>query len=273
MKKIIVLFMTIMAIALLVGCEQDSNVLKVGMDLTYPPHETVDENGDPTGISVTLAEEFGKYLGREVQIVDVPFGSLITELNIGTIDVIIGSMTITEERALSVDFSNKYFNFPLVTLVNKTFFDDNNIETKEDLLAIEGVKFVAPKSFATLDVARELANNPIIREANDVTAAVLEVVTGASDVFLMSVGNAAGQHLANPDTTEILMDPIALSPIGMAFRKDNQDLVDQANAFIAGLESDGVYDILRNLYNSVIDQNIPGETLDIYLQGIINEEE
>ena len=161
----------------------------------------------------------------------------------------------------------------LVTLVNKTFYDTNNIETKEDLLAIEGVKFVAPKSFATLDVAREQANNPVIREANDVTAAVLEVVTGASDVFLMSVGNAAGQHLANLDTTEILMDPIALSPIGMAVKKGNETLLSQANAFIAGLESEGVYDILRNLYNPVIDQNIPGETLDIYLQGIINEEE
>jgi polar amino acid transport system substrate-binding protein len=272
MKKILMLFVAMLTIGLLVGCSNDSNVLKVGMDLTYPPHETVDEEGNPTGISVTLAEEFGKYLNREVEIVDVPFGSLITELNIGTIDVIIGSMTITEERAKSVDFSEKYFNFPLVTLVNKTFYDANGIETKEDLLALENVRFVAPKTFATLDVARELANNPVIREVNDVTAAVLEVVTGASDVFLMSVGNAAGQHLANPDTTEILMDPVSLSPIGMAFRKGS-DLVAEANTFIAGLETNGVYDVLRNKYNSVIDSNIPGATLDIYLQGIIDEEE
>ena len=119
----------------------------------------------------------------------------------------------------SVDFSNKYFNFPLVTLINKTFYDDNNIETKEDLLAIEGVKFVAPKSFATLDVARGLANNPSILEVDSPTAAVLEVVSGKSDVFLMSVINAAAQNLAHLDTTEILLDPIALSPIGMGFRK------------------------------------------------------
>jgi polar amino acid transport system substrate-binding protein len=270
MKKILLLFVAMLTIGLLVGCSGDSDVLKVGMDLTYPPHETVDEDGNPTGISVTLAEEFGKFLGREVEIVDVPFGSLITELNIGTIDVIIGSMTINEERALSVDFSNKYFNFPLVTLVNKAFYDDNNIETKEDLLAIENVRFVAPKTFATLDVAREQANNPVIREVEDSKAAVLEVVTGASDVFLMSVANAAGSHLANLDTTEILMDPLALSPIGMAFRKGS-DLVAEANIFIAGLETNGVYDILRNLYNSVIDESIPGATLDIYLQGIIDE--
>ena len=98
---------------------------------------------------------------------DVPFGSLITELNTGGIDVIIGSMSITEQRALSVDFSEPYFNFPLVSLVNKNFYDRNNIKTKADLLAIEGVKYVGPKTFAPLEVAKELAINPIIREVDD----------------------------------------------------------------------------------------------------------
>jgi len=273
MKKILLIFMLILTAGVLAACNSNSGVLKVGMDLSYPPFETVDDDGNPTGISVTLAEEFGKYLGREVEIVDVPFGSLITELNTNKIDVIIGSMSITEDRAKSVDFSDMYFNFPLVSLVNKTFYDENNVETKEDLLTIEGVRFVGPKTFAPLDIARELANNPEIREVDDVSAAVLEVVTGRSDVFLMSISNAAGQHLANPDTTEILLDPVSLSPIGMAFRKDNEELVNQANAFIAGLEENGIYDILRNLYNDDIAANIPGETLDVYLNGIIDEEE
>jgi len=272
MKKILLILLMIFAVGTLAACSGEDDVLRVGMDLTFPPFETVDDDGNPTGISVTLAEEFGKYLGREVEIVDLPFDTLITELNSNTIDVIIGSMSITEERAKSVDFSEKYFNFPLVALVNKVFYDANGIETKEDILDIEGVKFVAPKAFATLDVARALANNPIIREANDVNAAVLEVVSGTSDVFLMSISNAAGHHLANPDTTEILLDPVVLSPIGMAFRKGNEELVAEANAFIAGLEEDGVYDILRDLYNDDIAANIPGETLNVYLQEIIDEE-
>jgi polar amino acid transport system substrate-binding protein len=248
----------IFAVGTLAACSGEDDVLRVGMDLSYPPFETVDDDGNPTGISVTLAEEFGKFLGREVEIVDLPFGTLITELNANTIDVIIGSMSITEERALSVDFSDPYFNFPLVSLVNKEFFDENGIETKEDILALEGVRFVGPKTFAPLDIARELANNPVIREVDDVNAAVLEVVSGTSDVFLMSISNAAGHNLANPDTT--------------AFRKGNEDLVAQANAFIAGLEADGVYDILRELYNDDIAANIPGETLNVYLQEIIDEE-
>jgi polar amino acid transport system substrate-binding protein len=262
----------IFAVGTLAACSSEDDVLRVGMDLSYPPFETVDDEGNPTGISVTLAEEFGKFLGREVEIVDLPFGTLITELNANTIDVIIGSMSITEERALSVDFSDPYFNFPLVSLVNKEFFDANNIETKDDVFELEGVRFVGPKTFAPLDIARDLANNPVIREVDDVNAAVLEVVSGTSDVFLMSISNAAGHHLANPTTTEILLDPVVLSPIGMAFRKGNEELVEKANEFIAGLESEGVYDILRNLYNDDIAANIPGETLNVYLQEIIDEE-
>lgn len=273
MKKVLMLFLAIFTIGLLVGCGKDSNVLRVGMDLSYPPHETVDDKGKPRGISVTLAEEFGKNLGKKVIIVDLPFGSLITELNSGTIDVIIGSMSITEERAKSVDFSDPYFNFPLVSLINKNFYDKHQIKTKADLLAIEKVRYVGPKTFAPLDVAKELAINPIIIEVNDVNTAVLEVVSGASDVFLMSVSNAAGHYLAHKEKTVLLLDPFSLSPIGMAFRKGNEDLVNKANLFIAGLEVNGIYDILRNLYNQDIDDNIPGETLDIYLQGIIDEEE
>lgn len=273
MKKFLYIVLLVFTLGVLTACQSDDNVLRVGMDLTYPPFETVDDEGNPTGISVTLAEEFGKFLGREVEIVDLPFATLITELNSGTIDVIIGSLSITEERALSVDFSDPYFNFPLVSLVNKSFYDENNIETKEDILTLEGVKFVGPKTFAPLEIARELANNPIIREVDDVNAAVLEVVSGTSDVFLMSISNAAGHHLANPSTTEILLDPVSLSPIGMAFEKGSDDLVAQANEFIAGLESEGIYDILRELYNDDIAANIPGETLNVYLQGIINEEE
>ena len=271
MKKFLLIITLVLMIGVLASCQ--SSTLKVGMDLTYPPFETVDDDGNPTGISVTLAEEFGKYLNREVEIVDLPFGTLITELNAGTVDVIIGSMSITEERAKSVDFSDPYFNFPLVSLVNKTFYDVNNIDSKEDIMTIEGVRFVGPKTFAPLDIARDQANNPIVREVDDVNAAVLEVTTGTSAVLLMSISNAAGHHLANPDTTEILLDPVALSPMGMAVRKGNEGLVSEANAFIAGLEENGIYDILRNLYNDDIAANIPGETLNVYLSGIINEED
>ena len=79
MKKIILGITVILLVFTLSACKSD-NTLKVGMDLRWPPFETIDNNGDPIGISVDLAYALGEYLDREVVIVDLEFGSLITAL-------------------------------------------------------------------------------------------------------------------------------------------------------------------------------------------------
>ena len=91
MKKLIGLIALISLLALSACApstpEEELPVLKVGMDLRYPPFETVDGAGAPFGISVDIANELGTYLGREVEIVNITFGSLITELNLGEIEI------------------------------------------------------------------------------------------------------------------------------------------------------------------------------------------
>ena len=47
---------------------RDQNTLVVGMDLSYPPFETIDSSGKPQGVSVDLAEALGKFLGKPVRI-------------------------------------------------------------------------------------------------------------------------------------------------------------------------------------------------------------
>src|SRR5205823_240624 len=62
----------------LFGCShQPPNQLVVGMELNYPPFETVDQQGHAAGISVELAQELGKALHRELRIENIPFGGLI----------------------------------------------------------------------------------------------------------------------------------------------------------------------------------------------------
>lgn len=285
-RKIFVLFLSLFIIVGLTGCStEDKNPLddilannpttdlspedplKVGMDLRWAPFETIDINGDPIGISVDLAYELGIYLNRTIEIVDLEFGSLITAIETEQIDVIISSMSITDERKESINFSDPYFYFPLITVLNKEFNENNSIETKEDLYAIDGVRFVGPKSFVSLSIPREEALNPIIRETNDANAALLEIISGAADAFIISASSAAEYHAANPDTTVLLWDAVDYSPIGMGVSKNNEELLSKLNEFIGTLDEEGgVYDRLSEKFDAVIEYGLENQGLDFYLK-------
>ena len=267
MKKIVLGITVLLLVFSLSACKID-NTLKVGMDLRWPPFETIDNNGDPTGISVDLAYALGEYLDKEVVIVDLEFGSLITALATKEIDIIIGSMSITDERedGTNFTFSDPYFYFPLITVLNKDFAETNSIETKEDLFSYDGVKFVGPVSFVSLSIPRNEALNPVILEVIDSNTAVLEVISGSADAFIISASSAAGYHTANPNTTVLMWDPIDLSPIGMGMREDDTQLLKDVNEFIAGLNNtEGVFDMLREDYDAIIAEALPGQGLDFYI--------
>ncbi len=245
----------------------EDGVLTVGMDLRWAPFETKDDLGNPSGISVDVAEALSEYLGVEVVIVDLEFGSLIAALNTQEIDLIIASMSITEERSQAINFSDPYFFLPLITVLNKDFQDLHNVQDKEELFNISGVRYVGPRSFVSLSIPEAEALNPVILEVNDSTAAVLEVVTGNSDAFIISATSAAGYQAANPDTTVLLWDPITYSPIGMGTRKgDVTSFLDSINEFIEMMaDPDGLYDQLGVVYDSIIAEDLPGQTLEFYL--------
>ncbi len=268
MKKVLLLVTVLFTIFTLSSCGRNDNVLRVGMDLRWPPFETVDENGLATGISVDIAYELGEYLGKEVEIVDLEFGSLITALETNDIDVIIGSMTITEDRSQKINFSDPYFHFPLITVLNKGFYDEYMPETKADLFGIEDeVVYVGPKSFVSLSIPTDEAINPVIHEVNDSNAAILEIVAGTSDAFIISASSAAGYNRENPDTTVLMWDTIDLSPIGMGVRKSDTELLEDINKFIATLDdAGGVYEMLGEKYDDIIAEELPGKTLRYYIE-------
>lgn len=257
MKKLIGLIALISLLALSACApsapSEELPTLKVGMDLRYPPFETVDASGAPFGISVDIAKELGAYLGRDVEIVNIAFGSLITELNLGEIDVIIGSMSITEERKQVIDFSNPYVYFPQVAIVNKAFLEANNYTTIQEVLDHDQVIWAGQKGTIFLQVLTSKSKNPgAVIETDSVTLAMTEVSTGAAQGTLMSVLAASINARAFADTTTLLLEPINTTPIGMGVRKGETELLSQINAFIAQMESGGVNDRLRDKHNPII---------------------
>ncbi|PKK93713.1 MAG: amino acid ABC transporter substrate-binding protein [Tenericutes bacterium HGW-Tenericutes-6] len=267
MKKLLLVLSVLFVSLTLAACGRDENILRVGMDLNYPPFEMVDTDNNPEGISVDIAYALGTYLGREVEIVDTDFGSLIPSLQSGEIDIIIASMSITAARAEIVDFTDPYFYFKIITLVNKTFAETNNLtedSTVEDLLAIENARYTGIASQVSASIPQSYGKE--VTEATDLGTAVETVAQGTADILLMSANPVVDGHKANLNTTMIVWDPFVASPIGMAVRKGNTELLEQANAFIDTFtEENGLYDTLSLKWDAILLDRLGRYGLDFYI--------
>lgn len=280
MKKLIMVFFIILTVFTVSACStttttNDSNnptttslpPLRVGMDLRYPPFETLNLESDPEGISVDIADAFGEFLGREVVIVNTNFASLIPSLNAGEIDIIIASMSITEEREQSVDFSNPYFYFKIISLVNKDFAEANNItedSTVEELLAIENAVYSGIATQVSATIPESYGKEVII--STNLGTAVESVAQGTADILLMSANPVVDGNRANPNTTIIVWDSFVSSPIGMAVKEGNTELLNQANAFIATFnETGGLYEILADKWDATIIEGLGRYGLEFFI--------
>ncbi|MCF7925773.1 MAG: transporter substrate-binding domain-containing protein [Candidatus Izimaplasma sp.] len=267
MRKFLLFIVTLTVVTVLSACGTDDNVLRVGMDLQYPPFETVDEDNNPEGISVDIARAFGEYLGREVEIVNTDFGSIIPALNSGEIDIAIASMSITEEREQSVDFSNPYFYFKIISLLNKDYADDNGLtpdSTIQDVLAIDETNFVGLATQVSSTIPQSYGKE--VTESTDLGTAIESVAQGTSDILLMSANPVVNGYNANPNSTMILWDPFVSSPIGMAVAEGNSELLEQANAFIATFDDDGgLYETLANDWDAILLETLGRYGLEFYI--------
>ncbi|QWB99552.1 transporter substrate-binding domain-containing protein [Mycoplasmatota bacterium] len=267
MKKLLTLVLSLFIVLTISACSGD-DILRVGMDLRYPPFETtVEGEQTPEGISVDIAYALGEYLDREVEIINMDFKTLIPALEADTIDIVIGSMSITEDREKSVDFTDPYFYFKIISLVNSDFALENNIDedsTKEDLLAIDDAKFVGLVSQVSANIPASYGKEVV--EASDIGTAVEFVAQGQSDILLMSANPVVDGYHANKDDTIVVWDSFLSSPIGMAVKEGNDELLEQANAFISTFnEAGGLYDQLAETWDDVLLEELGRYGLEFYI--------
>lgn len=249
MKKIAAMLFVCVLLTTLAGCGGQTvkpEPLVVAMELAYPPFETKDDSGNPSGVSVDFAKAFGESIGREVVIENTAWDGLIPSLETGKADIIVSSMTITDERRKTVDFSDPYANALLALLVGKA----SGIVSIDDLN--QAGKKVAVKTGTTGYIYAEnnLANAEIIALADE-SACVTEVIQGKADAFIYDQLTIYRNWKANEDTTLAVFIPFQdVEHWGVAVKKGDTKLLDQLNTFIAKFSSEGGFDKLTEKYLS-----------------------
>jgi len=228
----------------LAACGGDeSAALKVCSDIPYPPFEFEDPSSPIgyAGFDIELIAAIGEKLGRDVEIVESGFDALTSgaAMAAGQCDLAISAMTITEERAAQIDFSDPYYEADQSLLVP----DGSSITSIADLVA--GVT-VGVQSATTGEAYAE-ANVPGARivafeSGGDLLTAL---VAGQIDAVIQDLPVNVEEALKGASTV------VETYPTGefygIAFVKGS-DLVGPVNEALAALRADGTYASLFTKY-------------------------
>lgn len=232
--------------------------VKVGVAAEpYPPFTTPDSSGNWTGWEIEFMEAMCAEAKLNCVITPVAWDGIIPALTSGKIDMIVGSMSITEERLKTIDFSDKYYNTPANVAGTK---GDDFEPTPEGLSGkILGVQVstthsaYVDKHFAgTVDQIKQYQTQD---EANqDLAAGRVDAIQAdaiALDAFLKSDAGACCELKGN-----VADDPSILGlGVGVGLRKGEDELKAKINAAIAAIRANGTYEEFSKKY---FDFNIYG---------------
>ncbi len=217
--------------------------LIAGVKTDFPPFGYVDSSGKNLGYDVDVAHYFAKALfGDEnrVELVAVTSGNRIPFLQSGKIDIIIATVTVTDERRQVVEFSDPYFLSGSLLLVPKNS-------------PIRGVEDLAGKTVAVIQGAiqdkdiEQLAPKANRVKYGKVSEAVLAVKGGRADAFAQDDILILTLAKENPDMKAV-GKPFIPRPYGIAVRKGDLEFIKWVNGALAQMRKDGTYDRLWKKY-------------------------
>lgn len=215
----------------------------IGVKSDFPPFGYVDANGKKLGFDVDIARLFAKaLLGDEskVELVAVSSANRIPFLQSNKIDMIIASLTITDERKKLVDFSEPYFLSGGLLLVLK----HSAITCVPDL---HGKVVGVLQGSVTVKDMEELASSSERVRFDKVDEALFALKVGQTDAFAND--DILMLTLANADKElKTVGDPFFPRPYGIAVRKGETEFVNWVNQQLSALRADGTYDLLWKKY-------------------------
>ncbi len=228
LKVALALMLVLMISAPLVGC--GSKTLKMGTNAAFPPFEYKEASGF-AGIDVELAEAIGKKLGKEVEIVDMEFDSLIPAVNSGKVDFVAAGMTVTPDREKQVDFTTDYYKATQVIIVQK---DNTEIATKDDL---KGKAIGAQKGTTGESLANEIEGANVSGYTTGLEA-VMDLKNGKIDAVVLDADPAKSFEAQNDDI-KVIEGQFEDEFYAIALKKGNTELLNQINEALDEIISSG----------------------------------
>ncbi|MFG6137187.1 transporter substrate-binding domain-containing protein [Halomonas sp. B23F22_10] len=216
----------------------------------YPPFYSPDAEGNWSGWEIDFIHELCDRLDAECEVKPLAWEGIIPALNTGKIDMIIGSMSITPERAKQIAFSDKYYASSTGVLAYKSSDIQPTAEGLEGAyLGIQSGSLqeqYARKHFA--DTANLQIYQTVNEELQDLVAGRVDAVMADTLAMQDFIHSDTGQSCCEYRGA-VEIDPAIMSEgIGVGLRQEDSELKERVNAAIAAMRADGTYEEISEPY-------------------------
>jgi polar amino acid transport system substrate-binding protein len=207
-------------------------------------------SGEGIGWEYDATNEIAKRLNAKVEWNLIVWAQMLAAVNKGEFDMGMDGITIDEERAQQVDFSDTYLTaqqFMLVRADEARITDPGSFLGNTDLLI--GAQMGTDGYWAGLymlepDRGDEDPPSPRLRLFDTFGASVQALKVGDVDMVVMDQAAVEGYMAADPGVFKTVGEAVSSSDFGFVFPK-NSDLVGPVNAALAAMKADGTLDALN----------------------------
>ncbi|MFD0695672.1 glutamate ABC transporter substrate-binding protein [Paenibacillus sp. GCM10027628] len=204
--------------------------------------------GEVEGFDVDIAKALAKeILGDEkkLELKEVTSKTRIPMLDNKEIDMIVATMTITEERKKQVEFSDVYFKAGQSLLVKK----GSPIKSIADIK--KGTKVLAVKGSTSVTNIKAKAPDATVLEFDNYQDAFSALKAGQGETLTTDNAILYGM-MAQDKNFEVVGEPFTDEPYGIAMKKGETTLQTAVNEALKKLQSNGEY---KKIYEKWIGQS------------------
>jgi polar amino acid transport system substrate-binding protein len=227
------------------GQAEDDGVMRitVASDATWPPMEFIDADQQIVGFDIDLMNAIAEAGGFEVEFQNTAWDGIFAGLANGDYDAVISSVTITDERMRTMDFSTPYINAGQVLVVRQDA--PAGWETLADLAG----ESVGAQIGTTGAIAVGEVSGVELRTYDEIGLAIEDLAQGRIAGVVADTPIAADFALQNENYSSVLQivgEAFTEEFYGVAVRKGNDEVLDMINAGLEVVLNDGTIEELQD---------------------------
>ncbi len=219
--------------------------ITVAVENAYLPFNYIDPStGEPAGWDYDALNAICGLLNCQPTFVEAGWEGMIQAVADGQYDMAADGITINEERAQLVDFSDGYINIEQRLLVR---LDEDRFASMEDFVANEELVMGTQVGTTNYETAIQHLPEARIQAFEQFPFAVQALIAGDVDAVIMDETAGLGYVGENSDQLMLVGPSLSSDQLGFIFPKGS-DLVEPVNMALQELEANGTMEELAGRY-------------------------